>query len=148
MEELTTAIAAEKEVWGLIPDAAQSTHEALCKAMVASFVCRELRADFLAALECSTSDTQSRIKTLVEGWNTGQAIAGEADWITEAANALDSEERWKAVEEWVRLHCGRIQGRTRLGLKELMKREQVKIKQYRLKDSEVLGLYLYTGPSR
>ena len=148
MEELTTAIAAEEEAWGFIPVADQSTHEALCKAMVASFVCKELRADFLTALQSSASEAQIRIKTLVEGWNTGRTMADGADWIAEAANALDSEERWKAVEKWVQLYCGRIQGRTRLGLKGLMKREQVKIKQYRLKDSEVLGLYLYTGPGR
>jgi hypothetical protein len=59
--------------------------------------------------------------------------------------ALNSVERWREVEGWVRLHRGRIQGRTRLGLEGLMAREAVNIKRYGLTKSEVLALYLYTG---
>ncbi len=45
----------------------------------------------------------------------------------------------------MRLHRGRIQGRTRLGLVALMEREKVKIEQYGLTASEVLGAHIYTG---
>jgi hypothetical protein len=143
LDELKEVITAKSEVWGIIPAADQSTHETLCDAMVSSFVRKELRADFRAALESNARGSQ--VHALLRGWNLSPTIAERADWIAQVAEALNSEEQWSQVEGWVRLHRGRIQGRTRLGLKGLMAREEKKIKLYRLKDSEVLALYLYTG---
>jgi hypothetical protein len=142
-DELKEEINMKSEEWGVIPAADQTTLSALCEAMLTSFVNKELRADFRAALESNASDEQ--VKALLGGWNLEPTIADRADWIVQAVEALDSEKRWRDVEGWVRLYQGRIQGRTRLGLKGLMIREAAKIKQYGLRNSEVLGLYLYTG---
>jgi hypothetical protein len=138
----------EKEVednkWvGVSPD--QTSREQLCKEMEASFVRTELRADLCSALE-SASDAQ--IEALLTGWGL-KPNGSRADWLNQAAAAsLDSEgweERWGEVEGWVRLHRGRIQGRTRLGLEALMRREADKIGRYGLTKAEVLALHLYTG---
>ncbi len=120
------------------------THEQLCKAMEASFVRTELRGDLCSALE-SASDAQ--IEALLTGWEV-EPIGERGDWIKQAAAVLDSERRefrWGEVEGWVRLHRGRIQGRTRLGLKALMKREKKKIELCNLTESDVLAGHIYTG---
>ena len=136
-----------KGVWPLDPaaDLDLLSHETACEAMVAAFVRTELRADLLAALESGASDAQ--IDELLRGWNVPEpGSAARADRIKAAAAALDSEERWRMVEGWVRLHRGRIQGRTRLGLKALMEREKVLIELFGLTAGEVLGVHVYTGP--
>jgi hypothetical protein len=147
LEELK-AIAADgggTEWGGLDTTADQSTHDALCEAMVVAFVCSDLRADLRAALESSASDAQ--VEALLAGWSVPVLRSATfVERIQQAAAALDSEKKWGEVEGWVQLYRGRIQGRTRLGLKGLMAREKKKIKQYRLTGGEVLGLYLYTGP--
>jgi hypothetical protein len=141
LEELQSLLDAEGR-GGLGQDV--ETHEALCQALVTSFVRTELRSDLAAALESGASD--AKVEALLAGWSVpGPHGASRAERIAQAVSALDSEERWGEVRGWVRLHRGRIQGRTRLGLKGLMKREEKRIKQYRLTKSEVLGLYLYTG---
>ena len=120
-------------------------HEALCSAVAGAFVRTELRADLRAALEHAS---EAQVLALLDAWRPGQGGqrgGARAEWIEEAVAALDSEERWKEVEGWVRLHRGRIQGRTRLGLKALMEREKDKITRYGLKEAEVLALHLYTG---
>jgi len=128
---------------GVTPD--QRSREQLCKEMEASFVRTELRADLCSALE-SASDAQ--IEALLTGWGL-KPNGRRADWLNQAAAAsLDSEgweKRWGEVEGWVRLHRGRIQGRTRLGLEALMQREAVKIKKYGLTREEVLAGHIYTG---
>jgi hypothetical protein len=133
--------------WPNVPrDAQRESQEQLCKALVDSFVLTELQADLRAALE-SASDAQ--ILALLKGWN--QDPKGERwDWLNQAAAVLDSEEwekRWGEVEGWVRLHRGRIQGRTQVGLKALMEKEKVKIEKCNLTAAEVLAGNIYTGAS-
>jgi hypothetical protein len=124
----------EKE-WAHVDPAEKSDTaacESLCQAMVSSFVRTELQADLRAALISSNaSDAQKNGLMRV--------------WKLKSVEDLDSEEKWSKVEGWVRLYQGRIQGRTRLGLAALMKREKVKIDQYGLTASEVLGAHIYTG---
>jgi hypothetical protein len=131
-----------------------STREILSSALVASFVRSELQEDWKIALE-SAQDSLSesmldfQVKALLKAWGIATALVegvSPAERINLAIKALNSEERWQQVEEWVGLYRGRIQGRTRLGLKGLMKREQDKIQRYMLVQGEVLALYLYTGP--
>ena len=147
LDGLTKVLADEREggAWAVAAGADLSTHEALSRAMVASFVRTELRADLRCTLERGASDAQ--IEELLRGWNVPEPwSAARASRIERAAAALDCEERWDMVKGWVRLYRGRIQGRTRLGLRRLMKREAAKIQLHRLKAGEVLGIYLYTGP--
>ena len=109
-----------------------SAYTSLCEAMVSSFIRTELQEDLRAAIKTSgASDAEA--KALLSGWGM------------DAVERLDSEERWGKAEDWVRLHRGRIQGRTRLGLRALMEREKDKIRQYGLSVSEVLGAHIYTG---
>jgi hypothetical protein len=148
LADLRKVLAEEKHVkeWAyLIPGSEfELSHASLCEKMVASFVRTEMRADFCSALESGACDEQ--IDVLLTGW--GLTPHGEReDRIKQAADALDSEKKWDEVEAWVRLYNGRIQGRTLLGLTTLMERDKEKMKLFRLTDSEVLGLYLYTGPS-
>ena len=134
----------ERRSWSLESTANFLSHETLCEAMVTSFVRTELRADLLAALESGASDAQ--IEELLKGWSVPEPwSAARAERIKQAAAALDSEDKWRMVEGWVRLHRGRIQGRTRLGLKALMEREKVLIQRYKLTNGEVLGVHIYTG---
>jgi len=119
--------------------AEESSREALCKEMLASFV----RADFRAALR---NATDAQIAALLVGWKLDPKCTSRQSMMEQAVKELDSEDRWKEVEGWVRLYRGRIQGRTLLGIKGLMVREKEKIMQYGLKASEVLATYLYTGP--
>ena len=133
----------------MVPDAdggpaAKPTHAALCSQVAASFVSTELREDFLSTFESNASDAQ--IEALLTGWGV-RPDAERAGRINQAAAAFDTdpEQRWREVERWVRLHRGRIQGRTRLGLQELVAREAAKIKLCGLTESEVLGLFLCTG---
>jgi hypothetical protein len=119
-------------------------HAELCSMIIASFVRTELRSDLRAALERSASDAQ--IEALLRGWHLEPRSAERMELIEQAAGALDTGERWKMVEGWVRLYYGRIQGRTRLGLDVIMLREADKIKRCGLTKGEVLALYLYTGP--
>ena len=135
----------ERKEWVGVDSAEIKDHDALCKDMAAAFVLTELRSDLLAALESGASDAQ--VESLLRGWDVPDPRgASRADRINQAVAALNSERRWGEVEGWVRLHRGRIQGRTRLGLGQLMEREADKIEQYGLTAAEVLGLYLYTGP--
>jgi hypothetical protein len=117
------------EKWAHDDDAA---YNSLCDAMVTSFVRTELQADLRAALESSRASDAEK-KALLGAWGM------------EGVESLNSEEKWSKVEGWVRLHRGRIQGRTRLGLRALMAREKDKIEQYGLTASEVLGAHIYTG---
>jgi hypothetical protein len=107
-------------------------YKSLCEAMISSFVRTELQADLRAALESSGASDAEK-KGLFHLWNM------------ESVETLDSEERWNQVEGWVQMHRGRIQGRTRLGLRALMTREAKKIAQFKLTASEVLGAHIYTG---
>jgi hypothetical protein len=109
-----------------------AAYESLCEAMVSSFVRKELQSDLRAALRSSRA-SEAQKNGLLRVWNL------------ESVEKLDSEEKWNQVEGWVRLHQGRIQGRTRLGLKALMAREVEKIELYGLTVSEVLGMHIYTG---
>ena len=126
--------------WGVTHT--DTTRELLCAEVVASFVRTELQNDFRAALERAPD---SELAAVLRAWSSPPG-ASRQERIDLACQALDSEKRWKEVEGWVGLFHGRIQGRTRLGLKGLMLREKVKIKQYGLVAGEVLALYLYTGP--
>jgi hypothetical protein len=109
-----------------------AAYKSLCDAMVLSFVRTELQADLRSALESSgASDLEAK------------ALLGL--WDMEAVESLDTEEKWGKAEGWVRLHQGRIQGRTRLGLRALMAREKDKIERFGLTESEVLGAHIYTG---
>jgi hypothetical protein len=140
METLTKEV--EGTMWSHVTP--WKTHKQLCEALVGSFVRTELRADLLSALE-SASDAQ--MEALRTGWSLPQNGIRE-DLINQVAAVLFSEEwekRWGEVEGWVRLHRGRIQGRTRLGLKALMEREEEKIEKYGLTISEVLAGHIYTG---
>jgi hypothetical protein len=146
LDELLGMIAADtvKKDWD-VDSSKTYDHDELCSAMASSYVCTELRADLRAALKGSASDAQ--IEAVLRGWHLEPPQNAERlDQIEQAAEALDSEERWKAVEGWVQLYRGRIQGRTRLGINALMLREGNKIKRYGLTKGEVLALYLYTGP--
>jgi hypothetical protein len=109
-----------------------AAYESLCKAMVSSFIRKELQADLRAALTSSRASNAQKNGLL-------------SVWKLESVEKLDSEEKWSEVEGWVRLYQGRIQGRTPLGLGALMEREKDVIKQYKLKASEVLGAHIYTG---
>jgi hypothetical protein len=138
-------IAANKE-WA-VDSAENKTHEDLCSELAVSFVRSELQTDLRAALS-NASDGQ--IEALLESWQVleprSALLSDRLDRVDRAVAALDSEERWGQVEGWVRLYRGRIQGRTRLGLKRLMERESVKIEHCSLTAGEILALYLYTGP--
>jgi hypothetical protein len=135
----------DKEWSQVLPGSeSELTHEGLCDAMVASFVHTELRADLRSALERGASD--AHVKALLTGWRM-TPHGNREDQIKQATDALDSEKKWGEVEAWVRLYRGRIQGRTRLGLKVLMERVKEKLNRFGLTNSEVLGLYLYTGPN-
>ena len=104
-----------------------------CGVVVArSCVRTELQADLRAALQAS-------------GASDAEASALFSAWGVAGVEGLDSAEGWSRAEDWVRLHRGRIQGRTRLGLGGLMAREEKRIKQYGLNASEVLGAHIYTG---
>jgi hypothetical protein len=119
-----------------------SAYELLCEAMVSSFVLTDLQEDLREALMSGASD--AHVEALLAGWGlTPKSVREER--IEQAAAALDSEEKWRKVEDWVRLHRGRIQGRTRLGLRALMASRKDKIEQFGLTVSEVLGAHIYTG---
>ena len=108
-----------------------------------SFVSDELQLDFRRALE-NASETQ--LACLFKGWELYEVSdSSRAEQIESAVKALDSVERWRQVEEWVELYRGRIQGRTRLGIKKLMEREKEIILKNKLK-LEILAMHLYTGP--
>ena len=131
--------------WTLaLADVSQMTRERISEEITTSFVQAELQSDFGAAL-ANAEDAQ--LAAVAQAW--GLASGGGAsrqERIDALCKALDSEARWKEVEGWVRLFFGRIQGRTRLGLKGLMLRERRKVRRYGLVLAEVLALYLYTGP--
>jgi hypothetical protein len=115
-------------------------------AVAAAFVRKELRADLSAALESEANEEQ--VEGLLTGWGVpGPRGASRAERIAQAVAALDSEERWGGVAEWVWLHRVRIMGRTRLSLKGLMQREAGRIGQCGLRDAEVLALNFYSGPA-
>ncbi len=134
---------------------------AVVAAAADAFVRRELRAELEAALrrgfaEAGGADGAERLDAalgaLLQQWSPqlpaparADGAAGRAERIVAAVAALNSEERWGAVEGWVRLHVVRMQGRTRLPLQQLMGRESVKIARYGLTEAEVLALHLYTG---
>ena len=121
----------------------------LCEKIVAVFVQTDLRADLTTALsnahECGANFLDSKVDELLRAWGSAPATANQLDRIKIAADLLDSEERWSEVESWVRLYCGRFQGRTRVGLKKLLALRAEQIKLYSLRDGEVLALYIYTG---
>ena len=121
-------------------------HEALCSEAVAWFVRTQLQQDFLSALQ-NAEDAQLSEIQLAWGLNEKSGEVQTRDQaIRLVAESLISEEQWLQVEDWVGLYRGRIEGRTRLGVKKLMDREEVKIRQFNLVREEVLTLYLYTGP--
>jgi hypothetical protein len=114
------------------------------EALVCLFVLMELLADLCFALERAND---APIEALMTGWSLQQNGKRE-DWINKAATMLDLEEwekRWGKVEGWVLLHCGPIQGRTRVGLKALMEQAEEKIKLFNLSESKVLAGHIYTG---
>jgi hypothetical protein len=133
--------------------AAETERAQLCEIIAASFVRTDLRADLETALsnarDCDLGGLVSKVEELVRAWGPAPAEASPSpeDWMKLAAERLDSEERWSEVEGWVRLYCGRFQGRTRVGLKALMERKAEDIRLYNLRDGEVLALYIYTGSS-
>jgi hypothetical protein len=142
LDKLREEIASDVR-WAVI-SVENKAHKDLCSEMAADFVRIELQADLRAALRCASN---GQIEALLEGWRAPEPrSASLPDRIDTAVAALVSEERWGQVEGWVRLYRGRIQGRTRLGLKGLMARERVKIEQCALTAGEALALYLYTGP--
>ena len=69
-----------------------------------------------------------------------------SEQIDSAAKALNSVARWQQVETWVQLYRGRIQGRTRMGIRKLMEREREKIEKLGLLEAEMLAMHIYTGP--
>ena len=123
----------------------------LCEEIVALFVRTDLRADLEIALrnarECDAAALDSRLEKLMRAWGCAPAASSSLpeDRIKLVAECLNSEERWSEVEGWVRLFCGRFQGRTRVGLKALIARKAEELRQYNLRDGEVLALYIYTG---
>jgi hypothetical protein len=125
----------------------------LCEEIVASFVRTDLRADLEIALsnarECDAAALDSKVENLMRAWGCAPATASSLpeDWIKHVAECLDSEKRWSEVEGWVRLYCGRFQGRTRVGLKTLISLKAEELRRYNLRDGEVMALYIYTGAS-
>jgi hypothetical protein len=143
LEELVKLVSDDQGTECAVDSADSKVYEALCSAMVTSFVRKELQEDLRAALD-SASDAQ--VEALLKGWQLEPTTALRSDRIEQAVAALTSEEKWGQVEGWVRLYRGRIQGRERLGLTRLMDRERAKVQQCLLTPGEVLALHLYTGP--
>ena len=121
--------------------AGTAQREQLISSALTSFLETELRADFRAAL---VNASNCQLDSLLEAW--GVRGASRAEKIDAAVEALDSDKRWGEVEGWVRLYRGRILGRTRLGIKNLMRRERERIEKNKLMMEEVFATYLYTGP--
>ena len=123
-----------------------ATRDDLCELAVTWFIRTQLQEDFRAALE-NAGQNQSESVAIAWGLVTVPSVDFDrGHLINDLVQALDSEERWQQVREWVSLYRGRIHGRRRMGLKGLMKREQEKIAQCGLLREEVLALHLYTGP--
>ena len=139
---------ADAPQWVLAADVKRAQ---LCEEIVASFVRTDLRADLNTALgnarECDAAALDRKVEEIVRAWGVAQASASAEDRMKLVAESLDSEKRWSEVEGWVRLYCGRFQGRTRVGLKALMVHRADEIRRYSLRDGEVLALYIYTGAS-
>ena len=129
------------ELRQLCAETTLATREQLISSALNTFVVDDLQADFRAALE-HASDSQ--LASLLQTWGvSGESRAEQVDC---AARALNSVQRWRQVEVWVGQYRGRIQGRRRLGIRKLMKRERDKVQRNQLKLEEVLAMYLYTGP--
>jgi hypothetical protein len=61
-------------------------------------------------------------------------------------DALISDQHYEDVEKWINGWLERKQGRSRIGLNNLMKNKEIEIARFGVCPSEVLALYLYTGP--
>ena len=134
-----------RSVWKIAEDLSTATHADLCGRITEVFVRSDLQADFAASLD--NADEQQLDAILQEWGHDSVETAGrQLPKRSLAIQALVSEKRWRRVERWVGLFRGRIQGRTRLGRRKLIEREQEKILLYRLTKGEVLALHIYTGP--
>jgi len=129
-----------KEDWG-VSTAEGLSRESISSLIATRFVCKELQVDLRAALE---NILDKQLKDVLLSWGATPA-SSRTERIEQATQALNSEERWKQVAEWVGLYRGRMQGRKKIGLKQMMKQKAGIIEQYKLKQGEVLALFLYTG---
>jgi hypothetical protein len=128
----------------------------LCDMIIASFVRTDLRGDLKTALEnaweCNAESLEAKMKALLQVWGKGNTFSQSNDrmkMVVDLLNLENAEDIWSKMKDWVRLYCGRIQGRKRIGLKNLMKHKAEEILRHHLQDGEVLALYIYTGvPAR
>ena len=152
----------EAEVqWG-VSAAPEAPRADVMWAAVDAFVQKELKADLDKALRAgfatldavladfgvaSAAGLDVSLRKLLEHWGRpGADAAQREELILAAVDALDSAERWEEVSVWVGLFTVRLQGRTRVGIEVLMKRERMLIAYYQLTKSEVLSINIYTGP--
>jgi hypothetical protein len=127
--------------------------QSLSNQLVYQFVVEDLQADFRMALNiaygCKTreEDLDSKLILLLREWGIYDSCVGMSreTRIDLAVQALNSAERWDMIKDWVRLYCGRIHGRKRLGLMQLKANKRDEIERCKLQDGEVLALYTYTG---
>jgi hypothetical protein len=142
LRELRARAAAE---WRIPPAELEGLagRDGACDAVVRAFVRRELRTGFEHALQYAGDPALSALLAL---WGV-PAGGSRAEREALAAEALDSEERWEQVADWVGLYAGRIQGRTKMGLDRLMAENAERVEACRMQRGEVLASHLYTGPS-
>ena len=137
--------------WGVAP-ADGAARADVVAAVVDAFARRELRKELAAALRgalegMGAAGLEAALGPLLAEWNAAVSPAAPLEErMAAAAAALGSAARWEEVAAWAGLFRVRMQGRTRLGLEELMAREGERIGKFGLTRGEVLALYLYTGP--
>ena len=128
--------------WGV----AYTSREATRDAAVNSYLSKELSGVLASALKDHA--TERALLTLLNAWGVEAPPSPRSReaLIAAAAGALNSEQRFQDVAGWLALFLCRMQGRKRIGLDKLMKREKDKIKTYGLLRSEVFADHIYTGP--
>jgi hypothetical protein len=126
----------------------ENNRQSLCNVLVETFVREELKPTFKFALESATDLDVAKLSSVCSAW--GVQIGPQAtreELIALAAGALNTSAQWKDVSTWVGLYHGRIQGRSKLSLKELMEAKKEQVHRYKMQPGEVLAAFLYTGPN-
>ena len=119
--------------------------DVLAAVIINSFVHQHLRSNFESSLH---SASNSGLKAILKEWGVHFEQDAEQDKLMSlTAAALDSEARWAQVAAWVALFHGRIQGRTKLSVRQMMQEKAETVKAYKMQQGEVLAAYLYTGPN-
>ena len=123
----------------------QLNREELIAVVLDSFVHKELRPNFVSALR---SAADSELQAILSAWGVSfDSGMGQSELQKLAADEMKCVSRWKKVEAWVTLFHGRIQGRKKCSVYEIIQKEEKRVAQYKMQRGEVLAAYLYTGPN-